>query len=141
MSSVASHSGILPFVRRELLWNFASCCRADRAPPRVRRCCGLTLDPAEGDVASLTCLGTSATHGGSVTDDDLAAYRIGFVITWIVTFIGSWIYCIAAYGFLFGVGLGWLPSAIVATVAAFLWPLIALCVLVVGGLVYFDARK
>lgn len=38
----------------------------------------------------------------------------------IVTFIGSWIYCIATYGYLFGVGLGWLPSLIVAYVAGML---------------------
>jgi hypothetical protein len=35
----------------------------------------------------------------------------------LITFVISWIYCIAAYGFLFGVGLGWLPSLIVAAVA------------------------
>ena len=31
-----------------------------------------------------------------------------------VTFIVAWIYCIANYGFLLGVGLGWLPAAITA---------------------------
>lgn len=31
-----------------------------------------------------------------------------------LTFIGAYIYCIATYGFLFGLGLGWLPSAILA---------------------------
>ena len=53
-------------------------------------------------------------------------YAVGAIVVWIVTFVGCWIYCIAAYGFLLGVGLGWLPSLIVATIAAFLWPLIAL---------------
>lgn len=52
------------------------------------------------------------------------------IIIAALTFIGTWVYCIAAYGFLFGVGLGWLPSAIVAVVAGFagylLWPLILL---------------
>ena len=33
-------------------------------------------------------------------------YSLGFGITVFIVFIGSWIYCIAAYGFLFGVGLG-----------------------------------
>lgn len=55
-------------------------------------------------------------------------YFIGCVITWLILFIGFWIYCIAAYGFFFGVALGWLPSGIAATVASFLWPLIALAV-------------
>lgn len=58
-------------------------------------------------------------------------YARGFVITSIITFFISYIYCIAAYGFLFGLGLGWLPSIIVAVVAGAIWPLIAL-VLAVG---------
>lgn len=55
------------------------------------------------------------------------------IIAWIasvVTFIGCWIYCIAAYGFLFGVGLGWLPSGIVAVITYGVvwvaWPVFAL---------------
>jgi hypothetical protein len=51
-------------------------------------------------------------------------------ITAVLVFIGCWIYCIAAYGFLLGVGLGWLPSGICAALAGivvrFTWPLIAL---------------
>ena len=50
-----------------------------------------------------------------------------FTITALVVFVGSWIYCIANYGFLLGVGLGWLPSAIVAFIAGVIvgygWPL------------------
>jgi hypothetical protein len=42
-----------------------------------------------------------------------------------LTFAISWIYCIAHYGFLFGVGLGWLPSLILAAVVTILfWPLL-----------------
>ncbi len=48
----------------------------------------------------------------------------------LITFVSSWIYCIAAYGFLLGVGLGWLPSLIVAAFAycltVLLWGPIAL---------------
>jgi hypothetical protein len=36
----------------------------------------------------------------------MEAYKIGAGITWFLIFIGTWIYCIAAYGFLLGVGLG-----------------------------------
>lgn len=36
-----------------------------------------------------------------------------------LTFIGTYIYCIAHYGLLLGVGLGWLPAMIIAVV----WPL------------------
>lgn len=52
-----------------------------------------------------------------------AYFGLGFVFAWIVgivTFFGSWIYCINEYGYLLGVGLGWLPSIIVAPIAAFL---------------------
>jgi hypothetical protein len=51
----------------------------------------------------------------------------------VPTFIGSWIYCIAAYGFLLGVGLGWLPSAICAVVMVWLWPVAALALVGVVG--------
>lgn len=52
-------------------------------------------------------------------------YKTGASITWFLIFIGSYIYCIAEYGFLLGVGLGWLPSIIVATIFCWLWPLYA----------------
>lgn len=55
-------------------------------------------------------------------------YMGGAWLTGVITFIGCWIYCIAEYGFLFGVGLGWLPSGICAVLAALLWPLIALLI-------------
>lgn len=43
----------------------------------------------------------------------------------LFTFIGVWIYCVATYGFLLGLGLGWLPAAILAGIVhfafVFLW--------------------
>jgi hypothetical protein len=73
---------------------------------------------------------TSSKNGEQLVsrDDGLlgCVYRVGFAITWILVFLGCWIYCIDTYGFLFGVGLGWLPSGIVATIAAVLWPLLVL---------------
>ena len=57
-------------------------------------------------------------------------YQIGFVLTWMLTFFGSWIYCAVSYGYLLGVGLGWLPSLFVATLAAIFWPLIAAAIAV-----------
>ena len=68
--------------------------------------------------------------------NDSEWYGIGFVITAIITFIGSWIYCIATYGFLLGVGLGWLPSIIVAVIAGALWPLIALAIAAIAFLIF-----
>jgi hypothetical protein len=57
--------------------------------------------------------------------DEYAA--VGYITGWI-TFFVSYIYCIAEYGFLLGVGLGWLPSMIVAFIAGLLWPVIALAI-------------
>lgn len=70
--------------------------------------------------------------------DGEEAYALGFKITAALVFIGSYIYCIAAYGFLLGVGLGWLPSLIVAFVAGLLWPLI-LIIIALGVLVILFA--
>jgi hypothetical protein len=61
-------------------------------------------------------------------------YRVGYKISWVLIFICCWIYCIASYGFLMGVGLGWLPSAIVASLASFLWPLLVVGVVALAGL-------
>lgn len=65
-------------------------------------------------------------------------YETGSAITALIVFIGTWIYCISAYGFLFGVGLGWLPSLIVAAIVGFLWPLILLVVALVIMAVVFN---
>ena len=48
----------------------------------------------------------------------------GFIggFTGLITFIGSWIYCIDTYGFLFGLGLGWLPSFFLALIVGGFWP-------------------
>jgi hypothetical protein len=53
----------------------------------------------------------------------------------ILTFISAYVYCIATYGCLLGVGLGWLPAMIVAAVACgltiFLWgPAVVLLLIV-----------
>jgi hypothetical protein len=51
------------------------------------------------------------------------------LITAGLTFVACWIYCIAHYGFLVGVGIGWLPSAIAAVIVGglvmVLWGLVA----------------
>lgn len=53
-------------------------------------------------------------------------YWIGFWVCYVLVFFGCWAFCVAKYGFLLGVGLGWLPSGIVAAVAGFLWPLLVI---------------
>jgi hypothetical protein len=61
-------------------------------------------------------------------------YKVGFWIIWVFVFISSWAYCILEYGYLLGVGLGWLPSIISATVTAGLWPFISLIILIAWGI-------
>jgi hypothetical protein len=56
-------------------------------------------------------------------------YLLGGWVTGFITFLGSWIWCVTEYGFLVGVGLGWFPSAIVAVIAGWSWPLVFIAVL------------
>jgi hypothetical protein len=51
-------------------------------------------------------------------------YRVGCLISAGLLFVGFYMYSIVHYGFLLGVGLGWIPSAIAACVLAIFWPLI-----------------
>lgn len=63
-------------------------------------------------------------------------YIGGAYITGFITFVICYIYCIATYGFLLGVGLGWLPSGIVARIVGFLWPLVVALLLVLLALIF-----
>lgn len=51
-------------------------------------------------------------------------YYIGYWICFVLVFLGTWGYCISEYGFLLGVGLGWLPGLITAGIVSLLWPLV-----------------
>ena len=59
----------------------------------------------------------------------------------IVTFLGCRIWCIVKYGFLVGVGLGWLPSAITGAVAGLLWPLLAFSGAVLSYLLLWPTKE
>jgi hypothetical protein len=61
----------------------------------------------------------------------------GLLFTAAIVFIGAWIYCIATYGFLLGVGLGWLPSLIVAVIAGLLWRIIFWLLVVVMAIIAY----
>jgi len=73
----------------------------------------------------------SRSHAIDWNFDWDSVYRIGGYITGVITFIVCWIYAIASWGFLLGVGLGWIPSLFIAVIARFIWPLLAL-VLIIG---------
>ena len=58
-------------------------------------------------------------------------YGIGFRITAVLTFIISWLYCIATYGFLMGGAIGWIPSIILAVIIGAVWPLLVLGIVII----------
>jgi hypothetical protein len=58
-------------------------------------------------------------------------YEVGGWITWWITFLIVWIGCSMDYGFL-GFALGWIPAAIVAYIAAYLWPILLFAVVVIA---------
>lgn len=67
-------------------------------------------------------------------------YFTGFWVVAVPTFIGCYIYCIVSYGFLLGVGLGWLPSAITAVVAGLLWPIVLVAIAVLVLIILFSLK-
>jgi hypothetical protein len=57
-------------------------------------------------------------------------YYQGCVSCGLIIFCTSYVACIATYDFIFGVGLGWLPSLMMALIFCWLWPVIVTgCVL------------
>jgi hypothetical protein len=59
----------------------------------------------------------------------LGLYKVGYWIFFVVIFFGCWIYSIAVSGFIIGVLIGWLPSAIVAAIASIFWPFLLIGIL------------
>lgn len=64
----------------------------------------------------------------SATDELYLALGSMFgILLGLASFVGSWWYCVYTYGYLLGFGLGWLPSAILATIVflalRYLWAL------------------
>lgn len=61
----------------------------------------------------------------------MGIYKVGCAISFVIVFIGCWIYCVATYGFLLGVGLGWFPSMIAAAILSIFWPILLIGVVAV----------
>ena len=83
-----------------------------------------------------------ASHNPKPTPRDIdwvGCYRIGYWIFFFLIFVGCWIYCMASYGFLIGVGIGWLPSIITAAIVSLFWPLIVLAVAALVAYLGFSA--
>ena len=58
-----------------------------------------------------------------------ALYMLFSVLIGLLTFVGSWVYAVLQYGFLLGVGLGWIPAFFIGVLAGLLWPLALLAVI------------
>ena len=69
-------------------------------------------------------------------NDGIALWSAG------ITFVVSWIACTQEYGFLFGFGLGWIPSFMLAAVAGiamrYLWPVLAVGCIALALLALID---
>ena len=95
---------------------------------RKRRLLGYDdLPPSDPPIASVPSTAPTARRGESGIGPTLIIIYFGGI--WIaraIIFVGCWIYCIATYGFLLGVGLGWLPAMITAYFTAWLWPLVVI---------------
>jgi len=63
-------------------------------------------------------------------------YRVVGIIIGVLTFFGCWVYAYLEWGFLLGVGLGWLPSIFIAIIAGFIGPALLLIGLFVFGFLY-----
>lgn len=63
---------------------------------------------------------TSSIYGGDVYNEFALSVAAFAAIT---TFFCCWIYCIVEYGFLWGFGLGWIPSVLCAGIAVVLVPI------------------
>jgi hypothetical protein len=80
-----------------------------------------------------------------------AYFYAGMVLGWFIgclTFVAAYIYCANAYGIPVGLGLGWLPSGILAVAvgwfAMVVWPvlvvLILVLVLILIAIIFFAAH-
>ena len=66
-------------------------------------------------------------------------YGIWAVLVGIIVFIGVWIYAIAQWGFLLGIMVGWIPAMITAYIAGFLWPLLAVVIVLFIGFILMNS--
>ncbi len=73
--------------------------------------------------------------------DENGWYWVGYKICFVLVFIGCWIYCIVSYGFLLGLGLGWLPSGIAAALVSFVWPLLVSALVILIGVFFYIRSK
>ncbi len=63
-------------------------------------------------------------------------WAIGYILA-IVTFFASWAFAIASWGFLLGVGLGWIPSFFIGLIAFAIGPALVFLGILFFGAIYF----
>ena len=47
----------------------------------------------------------------------------------LIAFLGAWLACSVSYGFI-GFAAGWIPSIVLAGIAAAIWPVLLICLIV-----------
>ena len=57
-------------------------------------------------------------------------YYFGAIISGILIFAGTWIYAMGEWGFLWGIIFGWIPALIAGVVGGFIWPILAIIILI-----------
>ena len=72
------------------------------------------------------------------SSEERGLYFLGAFVVGGITFVIAWIYAIVTYGFFLGVGLGWIPAAIIGVVVGLLWPLVVLAILGIVALILFN---
>jgi len=81
-------------------------------------------------LASLFMLGVISrwysTNHDEINTSILVAYGLGGGVSAISTFLFCWWYATYKYDWFLGIAFGWVPSAIIAALAGFLWPFIVI---------------
>jgi predicted nucleic acid-binding Zn-ribbon protein len=90
-----------------------------------------TKAPNWAAINRITPAKNASAQGHGIEINWATVYKVGFWIVFVPVFLGCWIYCVAAYGFIIGVLVGWLPSAVVAALAGALWPLLLLAIVLI----------
>ena len=67
-------------------------------------------------------------------DDEMELYRGGVKVVGWPVFVLAWLYAVTQYGFFLGVGLGWIPAAVIGLVVGALWPVLLIAVPVLFAL-------
>ncbi len=67
-------------------------------------------------------------------------YKKGGLVVGGIAFLFAWVYAIATYGFFLGLGLGWIPAAVIGLIAGLLWPVVVIAIAAGVLLIWYFSR-